>query len=331
VENPFNACERILHTMYGLQVDRETVQNYTETFGEKLAEKHGVKIAGEPVSMNFLSFLFGVESVEELNDEFEEEFVEEEVTGLVGVADETYPAKKGAKKALYEENMERKKQDEQERPYPESFTVGCGYLPQLDCFASLQCRNTGFPWAVAWALLWPLDGVEYWISDDDASYNDVLPDRVVCVVHRLRNRARQDERVEELQENGDLEKLREYLQEEYDSLYMEVVDELKEAYPSFWDTETETFTGPVSTNAIEGGNWRLKYGLGVPYARCQAARARTALLALRDSRSVFKNGHPAETFACRHSDAGFGRVLEIHPPTDSTLPSHEELQEVGAA
>lgn len=331
VKNPFNACERILHTMYGIQVDRETVQNYAEKFGDEFAEEHSVKIAGKPVSLNFLSFLFNVDSVEELNERFEDELAEEGVTGLVGVADETYPAKKGAKKELYEENMERKKQDEQERQYPESFTVGCGYLPQLNCFASLQCRNTGFPWALAWALLWPLEGVEYWVSDDDSSYNDVLPDRVLCVIHRLRNRARHDERVQELQEDGELEKLREYLQEEYESLYTEVVDELKEAYPSFWDPESESFTGPVSTNAIEGGNWRLKYGLGVPYARCQAARARTALLALRDSRSVFKNGRPTETFACRHSDAGFERVLGTDQPAGSSSTSFEELREFGAA
>lgn len=330
-ENPFNACERILHTMYGIQVDRDTVKRYAEAFGENMAEKHGVKIAGETVSMNFLSFLFDVDSVEELNTGFEEELVQEGVTGLVGVADETYPAKKGAKKDRYEENMERKKQDEQPRPFPEGFTVGCGYLPQLDCFASLQCRNTDFAWALAWALLWPLDGVEYWVSDDNDSYNDVLADRVSCVVHRLRNRARHDERVEELQEAGELEELQEYLQEEYESLYTEVVDELSEAYPSFWDAESETFTGPVSTNAIEGGNWRLKYGLQVPYARCQAARARTVLLALRDSCSVFKNGRPAETFACRHSNAGFERVLGTDSSISLPVDSREELQKVGAS
>ena len=42
---------------------------------------------------------------------------------------------------------------------------------------------------------------------------------------------------------------------------------LRQDQPTFWDEENDDFTGPVSTNAIEGGNWRLKYGLSVPYAR----------------------------------------------------------------
>lgn len=52
---------------------------------------------------------------------------------------------------------------------------------------------------------------------------------------------------------------------------------LREEYPAFWDDETETFIEPVSTNAIEDGNWQLKYGLRTLYTRCQGALARTAL------------------------------------------------------
>jgi hypothetical protein len=51
---------------------------------------------------------------------------------------------KGAKQQLYEENMRRKREDEEPCKFPESFTVGCGYLPQLNCYPSVQCRNTAF-------------------------------------------------------------------------------------------------------------------------------------------------------------------------------------------
>ena len=86
------------------------MQRYAELFGDEFAEQHSVKIAGCTVSLNFLSFLFGVESVEELRTEFADELAEEDVEGLVGVADETYPVKKGAKKQLYEENVQKKGQ-----------------------------------------------------------------------------------------------------------------------------------------------------------------------------------------------------------------------------
>ncbi|WP_152424445.1 hypothetical protein [Halococcus salifodinae] len=100
----------------------------------------------------------------------------------------------------------------------------------------------------------------------------------------------------ELHEAGELDELREYLEEEYETAYEELVTTLREDYLGFWDEENDEFTGPVSTNAIEGGNWRLKYGLGVPYGRCRSARARTTLPALHDSVSTFTNGSPAESF-----------------------------------
>jgi transposase-like protein len=323
-ENPFHACERILQNQYGLQVDRDTIQTYAERFGDEVADRHGVKIADATVSMNFLSLLFGVSTVEDLKATFADELAEEEIDGLVGVADETYPAKKGAKQDLYEENMRRKQKGKQPKKWPEGFTVGSSYLPQIGCFAGLQCRNTAFARALALALVFPLRGVDYWLTDDHDAYNDVLPNRVKCLIHRLRTRARGDERVSELHESGELEKLREYLEDEYETAYEELVETLRQDHPGFWDDATEEFTGPVSTNAIEGGNWRLKYGLGVPYARCRGARARTSLLALRDSMSTFENGEPAESFAHRHGSFSFDQVLGESSP--QPRPPREEDQ-----
>lgn len=93
---------------YGLQVDQDTIQRYAERFGDEVADRHGVSIADCTVSMNVLSLLFGVSTVDELKDEFADELATEEIDGLVGDPDETYPAKKGAKKDLYEENMRHK-------------------------------------------------------------------------------------------------------------------------------------------------------------------------------------------------------------------------------
>jgi hypothetical protein len=73
-----------------------------------------------------------------------------------------------------------------------------------------------------------------------------------------------DERVSELHEAGELDELREYLEAEYNTAYEALVATLMDDHPSFWNEEDDAFTGPESTNAIEGGNWRLKYGLGGP-------------------------------------------------------------------
>jgi hypothetical protein len=280
--------------------------------------------------MNFLSLLFGVSTVEELKAEFADELAAEDIDGLVGVADETYPAKKGAKKDLYKENMHRKQEGENSKKWPEGFTVGSSYLPQLGCFAGLQCRNTAFARALTLALIFPLRGVDYWLTDDHDSYSDILPDRVKCLVHKLRTRARSDERVSELHDAGELDELREYLEEEYETAYEKLVATLREDYPAYWDENEEEFTGPVGTNAIEGGNWRLKYGFSVPYARCHAARARTALLALRDSVSVFENGRPTESFALRHGSFTFEQAMGSSSESNSPAESRRVTSPLAA-
>jgi transposase-like protein len=54
-----SACERSLRRMYGLQVNRDTVERYTDRFDAEVMEFHPVDIAGHTYSLGFLSFLFG--------------------------------------------------------------------------------------------------------------------------------------------------------------------------------------------------------------------------------------------------------------------------------
>jgi hypothetical protein len=84
------------------------------------------------------------------------------------------------------------------------------------------------------------------------------------MVHRLSTRTSRDERFGDLRDAGDLDGLRTYLDVEYNTLYTDLVGELKESNLRFWDEEAAEFTGPVRANAIEGGTWRLKYGLPTP-------------------------------------------------------------------
>ena len=277
-------------------------------------------VADEPLSVNFLSLLFGTKTVEQFRGEYADELAAEDVVGLVGVADETYPAKKGAKKTLREENAKRKARGETQKPFPDGFCVASSYLPQLGCFASLQCRNTDFAWLLAATLVAPLDGVDYWIADGDPSYNGTLGHKESCLVHELRQHVQSDERVAALRDAGKIKELQSYLQVVYEERYEERAAVLRKEYPALWDEETNSFSGPVSTNAIEGGNWRLKYDLRTPYARCQGALARTALLALHDSMYVFRNGCPQVSFAQRFGDFTYEDVMgQSASPTGPAL------------
>lgn len=173
----------------------------------------------------------------------------------------------------------------------------------------MQCRATDFAWLLAATLVAPLEGVDYWITDGSPCYNGTLPDREPCLFHEVRTLVRSDERVAEFAQAGEFDRLTESLQTLYQEQYAARAAVLREEYPALWDGETETFTEPVSTNAIEGRNWRLKYGLRVPYARCQAALARTALLAVRDSVHVFRYGRPIAGFAHRFGSFSFEDVM----------------------
>lgn len=306
----------------GIQVDRDTVRRYVKLFGDNFAEQHGITVAGEPLAQNVLAALFDVESVEGLKEEYADELEEAGLTELTGCADETYPVKKGAKKEQYEENMERKQEEKNPRPHPDGFTVGCGYLPELDCYASVQCRNTAFASILADALGLPLEGVSYCITDDDDCYNGTFEDRLKCLFHRRRNRARLDERVDQLVKEGKHEELSEYLEQEYKEAYETEIETLKQEYPSFWDEETEEFVGPVTTNAIEGGNWRLKRSLRVPYQRADTARGRLLLGVLSDSVYTYRNGRPEVSFAHLHGTFSFEKIMQSESNMPHKSPTH---------
>ncbi len=100
-ENLFNRSKRIPHIHYGIQVDRDTIQRYAELFSGRVNDHHGsnsdmilrnrarnatlttythqlkttisqnvsyidrVTVADEPLSLNFLSLLFGTETAVE--------------------------------------------------------------------------------------------------------------------------------------------------------------------------------------------------------------------------------------------------------------------------
>lgn len=96
-----------------------------------------------PMSINCLSFLLGADTAVDFRKE-------EEVGGLVGVADETYPVKKGAKKKLAEEDRREDRPVTSASPST-GVHVGCE-LPLSDrLFASLQCCEKIFAWVLAFA------------------------------------------------------------------------------------------------------------------------------------------------------------------------------------
>jgi transposase-like protein len=58
-DNSYHATERLLEELYGLQVDRDTIERYDERFDGTPDTDRAFAVGGELVSLPFLSFLFG--------------------------------------------------------------------------------------------------------------------------------------------------------------------------------------------------------------------------------------------------------------------------------
>lgn len=91
-QNLFNCVERIFHTHYGIQVGRDTIHRHAELVVECIHDCHGVTVAGEPLSVDFLSVLVGNRTVD--REEYADELNVENIADLVGIpARPTLPRK----------------------------------------------------------------------------------------------------------------------------------------------------------------------------------------------------------------------------------------------
>ena len=87
----------------------------------------------------------------------------------------------------------------------------------------------------------------------------------------------------------------------------ELLKLLRKKYPNF--VVDGNFIGAAATNAMEGGNWRLKYELRTSYSNQDAITGRVILACLLDSIYTFRNGVPDESFAHKHTGFSFGKIM----------------------
>ena len=302
--NPYHRVEQILMN-YGIQVDRDTVRLYSILFRDRAKEYAGIPVMDDAsIGINVLKILFGVDDVEELRRQYPQAKYD-------AVMDETYPRVKGAKKALAEERYAKRMSGERQPRFPRSFTLASSYLSNARCFASISCRNAPFNGIVASALARPLEGCDAIVTDGSECYDEVRDYR--CLFHKMRNffdidpflqRARKENALPPWVLSAHMHDVYSFAEDEYEGW-------LKERYPNLVN-ESGEFIGAMTTNSIEGGNWRLKYELRAAYARDESAEGRCLLIALRDSTSTFRHGHPEESFGAMNSDFQYATVMKRH-------------------
>jgi len=296
--NPFCRVEAILQS-WGLQIDRDTIRSYVRRFGRRARNMAGVRIDTASVAINLVRLLFDAADVEELKTRLPGEVFQD-------VGDETYPAVKGAKKRLRQENAERALRGEKERPYPESHTLACVFEVFHNFFVSVMVTSTAFNTMLADALKRPARGCVGSVRDGSKCYRDPHID---CVNHKARRMIARDGAYRRLKREAESRgQIEEYCKMFYGRVREEEAARAAQAYPELVDREG-LFVGALSTNSMEGGNWRIKFGLRVPYLDPASEEARTLLIALQDSMKTFDAGRPCESFAHRHGCFEYSSVM----------------------
>ena len=114
--NPYNRVESIL-MQYGIQVDRDTVKRYALAFRDRSIKKAGIPVMDDvKIGVNTLKLLFDVENVKELKVKYPKAKYD-------SVSDETYPRKKGAKKALAKQRYIRNVTGQKQRQMVRTVTT----------------------------------------------------------------------------------------------------------------------------------------------------------------------------------------------------------------
>ncbi|KXA98310.1 hypothetical protein AKJ37_00540 [candidate division MSBL1 archaeon SCGC-AAA259I09] len=217
------------------------------------------------------------------------------------------PGEEGCEKGDEGGKQEEKGKGEKKLPYPEGFCAAFSYVPSHGFYASSVIRDFDFNFLLAKALMAPTEGADWRVMDGHPSYEDF--DHWYCLLHRFRNWAKGDEILNLLED--DLPHLvPDYLAEKYAEFRDGKLEELREKRPELFDDEGE-FKGSLTTNAMEGGNWRLKYELRTAYSVQESISGRMNLMALKESLHTFKSGEPNRSWAHEHSEFQLEDVMSI--------------------
>jgi hypothetical protein len=331
----------------GIQLDSDSVLDYVRLFANRSREKASLlhDIVEPPIpelyAINLLKILFGVNNAKELSQKFPN------VKDLQSLMDETYEKKKGAVRKFAEmikgstnRRIVRRGINsgkdivvkDGEVVFPDSFTVALSHMPGADAFASLICTDKPFNEILAGILYKALEGTTSTVTDGSKCYSDI-ENRIGCTVHQTKNElkkdpifkqmkkdakeiiskqkeAKTDEERKQIAESFALKRseMKKYAQDKYKQVLNSTLDQIKKEHPELLD-QNGNFPGYTSTNGMEGGNWRIKYGVRVPHIRIDSSAGRNVLAAIKDSVFVMRGGKVKESLANKLGFFSFSNIM----------------------
>ncbi len=338
---PANAAEKVLMN-FGIQLDKCSILNYIREFADRSRELAPLMKGqgGGLYAVNLLKVMFGVKSADELSKKLE-------ASGLSSIADETYPRVKGAvskfmdelkkegtKVELGPDGKATARDAKGHRKFPDSFTLATSYVPEAQSFSSFILTKSSFNELLAQVLFTALKGTVVNVTDGSRSYEGV-ENHVHDPVHETRNELKRDknfrkmkeeakeirDRIRKEEHNGEnadgglvqtlerrLKDISDYAKNAYREKLRSVAEGLRNLHPELFNEDGSPKVR-LTTNGIEGGNWRIKYSIRVPYVRNDSMAGKGLLACIMDSAFTFRRGRPTESPGNSVGHFTFSRVM----------------------
>ncbi len=344
-ENSAYGVERVLANM-GIQVDRDTVLNYIRLLADKSKEFAPLIKNGGLYGINLLKIIFGVNDVEELKrklpnislESLSDEAYLRKKGALKKILEEIT---RGDKRVVHRGTkgdiiVVDGKDGKTTASFPDSFTLALSYLPGAEAYASLICTPQPFNQLLAEILFKALEGTSFNMTDGSRNYNGVK-NHVLDPVHRTRTELKHDPKFRELKKelreekkkaegeakgreekkraiesvDRKLEEVAGYARAKYQDVLSSTVEQVRREHPECFDGQGNFKGKAITSNGMEGGNFRMKYAIRVPYARDDSAAGKSTLAALKDSLFSLRKGKARESLANKLGFFSFSNVMTV--------------------
>ncbi len=105
-----------------------------------------------------------------------------------------------------------------------------------------------------------------------------------------------------------LKNISDYAKSTYREKLRSVAEGLRKMHPELFNEDGSPKVR-LTTNGIEGGNWRIKYSIRVPYVRSDSMAGKGLLACIMDSVFTFRRGRPKESPGNTVGHFTFSRVM----------------------
>ncbi len=104
-----------------------------------------------------------------------------------------------------------------------------------------------------------------------------------------------------------LKEISEYARKKYREILEKILEPVKEKFPEYF--HNGIFVGHITSNSMEGGNWRVKYAIRLLFKRADTAAGKSVFAVIKDSVVTMRRRKNKISPAQRFGLFTFARVM----------------------